>query len=149
MFRTKYLSLVITALLFSSAAIAQNAPVRGEVRVKKQDGTEAPVAGASVEAYRIDVDKGKMPGAKTNKRGEFTFVGFPLGQRYVLAVSGPGISPMIQPDVKAGMENIVIIVSEGDGRHLTEEEVRAAAKSSTSTTASGGGESAEAKKQRE
>lgn len=150
MFRTKYLSLVITALLFSSAAVAQNAPVRGEVKVKKQDGTEAPVAGALVEAYRSDVDKGRMPDAKTNKRGEFTFVGFPLGQRYLLAVSGPGISPMIQPNIRAGMENIVIIVSEGDGRKLTEAEARAAAKADTSAAASGGGgESAEAKKQRE
>jgi len=151
MFRTKYLSLIITALLFSSAAIAQNSPVRGEVRVKKQDGTEAPVAGALVEAFRTDVDKGKMPEAKTNKRGEFTFVGFPLGQRYVLSVSGPGISPMIQPEVRAGMENVVIIVSEGDGRRLTEEEARKAAKTDTGGAAapSGGGESAEQKKARE
>ena len=141
MFRKKYLSLIITALLFSSAAIAQNSPVRGEVRVKKQDGTEAPVAGALVEAFRTDVDKGKMPEAKTNKRGEFTFVGFPLGQRYVLSVSGPGISPMIQPEVRAGMENVVIIVSEGDGRRLTEEEARKAAKTDTggAAAASGGG----------
>ena len=150
MFRTKYLTLVFTALLFTSAAIAQNAPVRGEVKVKKQDGTEAPVAGALVEAFRTDVDKGKMPEAKTNKRGEFTFVGFPLGQRYVLSVSGPGISPMIQPNVRAGMENVVIIVSEGDGRHLTEAEARAAAKNEGDETASGGGgETAEQKKQRE
>ena len=149
MFRTKYLTLVFTALLFSSAAIAQNAPVRGEVKVKKQDGTEAPVAGAVVEAFRMDIDKGKMPEAKTNKRGEFTFVGFPLGQRYLLAVSGPGISPMIQPGIRAGMENVVIIVSEGDGRRFTEEEARAAAKNETPAAASGGGgETEEQKKAR-
>ena len=147
MFRTKYLTLVFTALLFTSAAIAQNAPVRGEVKVKKADGTEAPVAGALVEAFRSDVDKGKMPDAKTNKRGEFTFVGFPLGQRYVLSVSGPGISPMIQPNIRAGMENVVIIVSEGDGRQLTEAEARAAAKNEAPAAASGG-ESEEQKKAR-
>jgi tetratricopeptide (TPR) repeat protein len=87
-----------------------------------------------------------MPSAKTNKRGEFQFVGFPLGQRYVLSVSGPGIGPRIQTDIRAGMENVEFIVNEGDGRTLTEAEVRAAAKQNADVPA--GGESAEAKAQR-
>lgn len=132
MIRKKHLTIFITAFVFlaaSTAVFAQNGPVRGEVKLKKQDGTIVPVADAVVEAYRTDIDKGKMPEAKTNKRGEFSFVGFPLGQRFVLSVSGPGIRPEIQPDVKAGMESIVITVSEGDGRRPTEAEVRAALKS--------------------
>ena len=152
MFRTKYLTLVFTALILcvaGSTVWAQSSPVRGEVKVKKADGTESPAAGALVEAFRTDVDKGKMPEAKTNKRGEFTFVGFPLGQRYVLSVSGPGIAPMIQPEIRAGMENVVIVVSEGDGRRLTEEEARTAAKSSATVSGGpGGGESEEQKKAR-
>ena len=150
MFRTKYLTLVLTTLLFSVSAYSQNAPVRGQVNLQKPDGTTVPVVGATVEAFRTDVDKGKMPEAKTNKRGEFTFVGFPIGQRYVLAVSGPGIGPKIQPDIKAGMENVVFTVNEGDGRRLTEAEVRAAAKGDAGGVSGGGGggETEEQKKAR-
>src|SRR5215207_2510838 len=139
MFRKTYLNVSLTALVFllgSSAAFAQNvAQVRGIVRLQKADGTLVPVADAVVEAYRTDIDKGKMPTSKTNKRGEFTFVGFPLGQRFVLAVSGAGIGPRIQPEVKGGMENIEFVVNEGDGRQLTEAEVREAAKASAGVPA--------------
>ena len=134
MFRKTYLNVFLAALVLlvaGSVSFAQNvAQVRGTVRLQKADKTLVPVADAVVEAYRTDIDKGKMPVAKTNKRGEFVFVGFPLGQRFVLAVSGPGIGPRIQPDVKGGMENIEFVVNEGDGRQLSEAEVREAAKAS-------------------
>ncbi|MEP6703913.1 MAG: hypothetical protein ABJB34_03825, partial [Acidobacteriota bacterium] len=140
MFRKNYLNGFLTVgVLFiaCSSAFAQNAPVRGIVKLQKADKTLVPVADAVVEAYRTDIEKGKMPSAKTNKRGEFSFVGFPLGQRYVLAVSGPGIGPRIQPDVKGGMENISFVVDEGDGHQLTEAEVRAATKSTAGVPSSG------------
>jgi tetratricopeptide (TPR) repeat protein len=131
MFRKTYLTLLLTALVFtlaSAAAFGQTAPVRGVVKLEKTDGTVVPVADAIVQAFRTDIDRGKMPDSKTNKRGEFQFVGFPYGQVYVLSVSGPGIGPQITPGVKAGMENIVITVREGDGRQLTEAEARQAEK---------------------
>ena len=143
MFRKLYFTLLLPVLVIGvagTAALAQNAPVRGIVRLQKADGTLVPVADAVVEAYRTDIDKGKMPSAKTNKRGEFNFVGFPLGQRYVLAVSGPGIGPRIQTDIKGGMENVEFVVNEGDGRTLTEAEARAAAKSSGNAPAGGASE---------
>ena len=154
MFRKNYLTVFLAALAIfvgSAAVFAQNSPVRGIVKLQKADGTTVPVADALVSAYRTDIDKGKMPDAKTNKRGEFSFVGFPLGQRYVLAVSGPGIGPRIQPDVKGGMENIVFTVNEGDGRVLSEAEVRQAAKADAGAPESGkgSGESAAAQKERE
>ena len=127
MLRKKYFSVILAAalLVFSGVmAMAQSSPVRGEVKIKKADGTMVPAPDVVVEAYRTDIDRGMMPSAKTNKRGEFTFVGFPLGQMFALAVSGPGIGPKIEPNVKAGRENIVIVVDEGDGRKLTEAEVR-------------------------
>lgn len=148
MFRAKYLTLVLTALLFSVSAYSQGAPVRGEVKLQKPDGTTVPVMGAIVEAFRTDVDKGKMPEAKTNKRGEFTFVSFPYGQKYVLSVSGPGIGPKIQPEIKAGNESVVFIVNEGDGRRLTEAEVRAAAKGEAAAAAQGGGGGGETEEQK-
>lgn len=147
MFGKNYLTSLLTILVFllaGTAVMAQNGPVRGEVKLQKADGTTVPVADAIVEAFRTDIDRGKLPDAKTNKRGEFGFVGLPLGQRYVLSVSGPGIRPQIQPDVKAYMENVIIIVSEGDGRRPTEAEVRQAAKTVSSTP---GGLTEEQKKQ--
>ena len=151
MFRTRYFTLFSAALVLfvavgAVAAQSQNSPVRGVVKLQKADGTTSPVAEALVEAYRMDIDRGRQPSAKTNKRGEFQFVGFPLGQRFVLAVSGAGIGPRIQSDIKAGMENIEIIVNEGDGRTLSEAEVRTAAKQAGNAPA--GGESAAAKAER-
>lgn len=117
--------LVSAVLLAGSVAVtAQSAPVRGEVRLKKADGTVVPVADAVVDAYRMDVGKGSVPSSTTNKKGQFSFVGFPPGQIFALAVSAPGIGPRIEPNVKAGNDNIVILVDEGDGRKLTEAEVR-------------------------
>jgi len=126
MFKIKYLIAVLA--VFAAAVIsvaAQNsAPVRGVVKVQKKDGTQAPVADATVEAYRVDMGKGAGPSAKTNKKGEFTFVGFQLGGTYALSVSAPGISPVVEPAVKPGNENVMIIASEGDGRKPSEDEVR-------------------------
>ncbi len=112
----------------ASEGFAQTAPVRGHVKLKKDDGTLVPVADALVEPYRIDVDSGKSPSAKTSKSGEFGFVGFSLGSNYVLAVSGPGLRPTISNPVRAGMENVEILVFPGDGKHLTEAEARALVK---------------------
>ncbi|HEV8592906.1 MAG TPA: carboxypeptidase-like regulatory domain-containing protein, partial [Pyrinomonadaceae bacterium] len=127
MFRTKFLSILFTAASVFAAAIAVNAqtqPTHGMVKLQKADGTTVPVADAVVDAYRTDIDKGKMPSTKTNKKGEFTFAGMVPGQRYVIAVSGTGIGPRVQPNVKAGMDNVSITVTEGDGKVLTEAEVR-------------------------
>jgi len=140
MFTKKYLTLILTVAVFALggvAASAQTAPVRGEVKLKKADGTMVPVAEAVVDAYRTDIAKGAMPSAKTNKKGEFTFVGFQLGQTYALAVSGPGIGPRVEPNVKAGREDIVIVVAEGDGRKLPETEVREVVSSAASAPAGG------------
>jgi len=128
MVNLKYLIAVIAfafVAVSASSALAQNTqPVHGAVKLRTKDGTETPVAGALVESYRTDLGKGAGPSATTNKKGEFSFVGFQLGSTYALAVSGPGINPVVEPKVKAGMDNVTIIVSEGDGRKVTEDEVR-------------------------
>lgn len=128
MLSKKYFASVAAALLVlfgGTAVFAQTAQVRGRVQVKKADGTTEPVAGARIDVYRTDA-KGKPPSAKTNKKGEFAFAGLNLGQTFVLVASGEKIAPGMQPNVKAGMEDIVITVNEGDGKVLTEAEVRAA-----------------------
>ena len=70
------------------AASAQTYPANGVVMVEKPDGTKEPVEGALVEPYRMDVSRGKLPSTKTNRRGEFSFVGFAVGQDIALAISG-------------------------------------------------------------
>lgn len=126
MFNLKYLLVVLALVALSiSAATAQTTgPVRGVVKLMAKDGTKTPVAGATVESYQTDLGKGAGTSTTTNKKGEFTFVGFQFGHQYALAISGPGIAPQVQPNVKAGDENLEIVVSAGDGRKATEEEVR-------------------------
>lgn len=136
MFRKNYFTiLLMPALLLagSVAAFAQTAPVSGTVTLKKADGTTEPVQGAVIEVYRTDI-RGKLPSDKTNKKGEFRFAGLQIGGVYVLAVSAPNTSPTYVPNVRAGMEKLPINVVEGDGRKMTEDEVRSAAKSEPKTT---------------
>jgi tetratricopeptide (TPR) repeat protein len=128
MFRISYLKVLLTLVFLTvgfSAVHAQTAPVSGRVELVKADGTKAPVQGALVEAYRVDI-KGSFPSTKTDKRGEFRFAGLPLGARMVLNVSAPGTKPGFFPNVKAGDNTIVITVEEGDGKRWTEDEIRLA-----------------------
>ena len=149
MFRKNYFtSLLIIALFLagSFAAFAQStAPVSGSVVLKKADGTTEPVQGAVVEVFRTDI-KGKGPTAKTNKKGEFNFAGLPLGATFVFAVSGEKISPTYMPNVRAGADRLVIDVSDGDGKKLTEEEVRAALATGAATSTPTSQTTAEQKK---
>jgi hypothetical protein len=139
MFRKNYfISLLTIALLLAAsvAAFAQTtAPVSGKVLLKKEDGTTVPIQGALVEVFRTDI-KGKGPTDKTNKKGEFSFAGLPLGATFVLSISAPGAKPGYLPNVKAGNDNIVVTLSEGDGRRWTEQEIRdALAGAATATPA--------------
>ncbi len=140
MFRKNYFTFLGVTFLFLAAALsafAQTAPTRGRVELKKADGTTATIDKAVIDVYRTDT-KGKLPSGKTEKNGNFNFAGLMLGQTFALAVSAPGIRPEIYPNVKAGMDNIVITVYEGDGKKYTEDEVRqalAAPKASSTGTA--------------
>ncbi len=141
MFRKSYFLfalIVVTMSVGSSTAFGQYAPSSG--RVEMAD-TKAPVAGAVIEVFRVDIKSG-FPSTKTNKKGEFTFAGFLLGATYVLSVSAPNCAPTFYPNVKAGQERLVIALDAGDGRKYTEEEVRNAIKNggkSGSTGSSGTG----------
>ncbi|MDQ3799855.1 MAG: hypothetical protein M3384_10410 [Acidobacteriota bacterium] len=127
---------VIAAFLTASSlvAFAQTvAPIRGRVQLKKADNTLVPVEGAEVTAYRTDISKGKLPSAKTDKKGFFSFAGVPYGQTFVLVATAPNVRAGYFPNVKANMDNIVIEVEAGEGKVPTEEEIRAAL-ASVSTT---------------
>ncbi len=139
MFRKNYFTFLLTLTLFSAgslAAFAQNAPVTGKVVMQKADGTTVPVADALVEVFRTDI-KGKLPSDSTNKKGEFSFAGLPLGATFVLSVSAPTAKPGYLPNVKAGQEKLLITLFEGDGKRWTEEEIRAAVSGANNTATSG------------
>ena len=125
MFRKTYFTILLTIALTIAGAVAVSAqnsgPVRGRVFMMK-DGAKAPVEGAAIDAYRVD-GAGKLS-TKTNRKGEFQYAGFLLGQEYLIAVSGTGLQPQVYPKVRANMENIEIEVAAGDGRVLTEPEAK-------------------------
>ncbi|MGI8812785.1 MAG: hypothetical protein ACR2IH_09715 [Pyrinomonadaceae bacterium] len=126
MFRPLNLAAFFTLVFaFAFSAAAQSAPVTGRVLLKKADGTTVPLAGAKVEAFQMEI-RNSAPPDKTDKKGQFNFAGLKLGATYVLSISGPGAAPRYVPNVKAGNENIVITLDEGDGSSFTEAEVRAA-----------------------
>lgn len=155
MFRKDYFTFLLTITLFlvsGVVAFAQNAPVIGRVELKKADGTIEPVANALIEVFRIDI-KAKFPAGKTDKKGNFAFAGLPLGATFAFSISAPNISPEIYPNVRAGAQNMVITVSEGNGKQWTEDEVRqalASQKTTGTTTGTSKAElTAEQKKQKE
>jgi len=126
-----------------SVIFAQTAPVSGKVELQKADGTKVPVQGALVEVYRVDI-KSTMPSDKTDKKGNFSFAGLPLGATFVLSVSAPGAKPGYLPNVKPGSPNsdkLLVTLQEGDGKRWTEQEIRDAL--SGASTASGGQQTAE------
>lgn len=128
MFRKNYFSFLLAIALFLASGIAvfaQTAPVSGQVVMTKADGTTEPIAGALIEVFRTD-QKGKFPSDKTDKKGRFAFAGLPLGAEFVFSISGSNIKPEIRPGIRAGMDKIVINVSEGDGTRWTEDQVREA-----------------------
>ncbi|MFL6467973.1 MAG: tetratricopeptide repeat protein, partial [Pyrinomonadaceae bacterium] len=115
-------------LIFTAVSFSQTSPIRGTVKMLKEDGSKVPVVGALVEPYRIDIDSGKSPSSKTDKEGQFSFAGFPVSNKYILSVSAPGMAPFISGTVTPGTDAVDIVLRAGDGKVLTEAEVRASAK---------------------
>lgn len=151
MFRKNYLIGFLTIALFligSTAVFAQTAAVRGKIELTKADGTKEGVEGALVEVYRTDV-KTTFPSAKTDKKGFFSFAGLPLGANFVFVISAPGIKPVIQGGIKAGMESVLIPVEAGDGQRYSEEEVRQALAGGSGNMQQSAELTAEQKKQQE
>ncbi|HEX8495321.1 MAG TPA: carboxypeptidase-like regulatory domain-containing protein [Pyrinomonadaceae bacterium] len=149
-----FFSLAAVALLLLSTVLAsaQTGQLRGQVMMVGADGKEVPVAGAQVDVYRTDVSA--KYNTKTDKKGNFVFAGLPYVGEYVIAASGADARPDTLSGVKVGREGeYKLILRPGDGRRLTEDEVRGMAKSAPATSGGGGGkpagESAEDRKKRE
>lgn len=126
MSRKFYFSFFVAAAVFMAGHLisyAQTSPVAGTVELKKADGTQEPVSGALIEVYRTDIKSG-FPSAKTDAKGKFQFAGMPYNGVFTFAVSAPNCSPMIFPNVRAGQEKLLIVLSPGDGRKFSESDAR-------------------------
>ena len=141
-------ALAVAVLVTVSAvpAFAQLGELRGTVYME-QNGQKVPLADAKIDVFRLD-QKGQYE-TKTNKKGEFVFAGIPFVGNYVVAASHPTARPNYVPGIKAGRDiQVEIVVTPGDGKRLTFDEVKAGAVASTAA-ASSGGESAADKAKRE
>lgn len=147
------LTVAILLACASLTAVAQVGELRGHVWMQQADGQKVPVADAQIDVFRTDM-KAEYK-TKTNKKGEFVFAGLPFIGTYVVAASHPTAKPNFVPGVKAGRDvPVEITVTQGDGKRLTFDEIKAAGGGSANPPAATGGgnaavESPEAKAKRE
>lgn len=148
--RRSYLFVIATAVLVLSAVAtsAQTGQLRGHVLLKQADGTTVKGAGAQIDVFRTDLP-GSYP-TKADKSGNFVYAGLPYVGTYIIAASMPNAAPSYQANAKAGRDiDYELVLSPGDGRRLTVDEVnKLKAKGGADTPASGGTESASDKAKR-
>jgi tetratricopeptide (TPR) repeat protein len=141
---TGALAVVALVVAASVPAFAQLGELRGQVLLE-QNGQKTPLADARIDVFRID-QKGQYE-TKTNKNGEFVFAGLPLVAQYAVAASHPTARPNWVPGIRAGRDmKVELVLTPGDGKRFTYDEVKAGAAASTGAPT---GESAEEKAKRE
>src|SRR5689334_16611750 len=146
-----YGALAVTALIVSVSltACAQVGELRGHVWMQQTDGQKVALADAQIDVFRTDMAAKYQ--TKTNKKGEFVFAGLPFIGTYTVAASHPTAAPNFVPGVKAGRDiQCDIVVTPGNGKRLTLEELKTAAPAGGSSSGgSTSGESAADKAKRE
>ena len=126
------LAVAILIAAASMTTFAQVGELRGKVMMKQADGQTVPLADAQIDVFRTDM-KGKYK-TKTNKKGEFVFAGIPFVGTYTVVASHPTAAPNWVDGVKAGRDiPVEIVVTPGDGKRPTLEEVKAAGGGRTSS----------------
>jgi len=130
------LAVAILVASVSLTAFAQVGELRGHVWMQQADGQKVPVADAQIDVFRTDMTA--KYNTKTSKKGEFVFAGLPFIGTYIVAASHPTARPNWVPGVKAGQGiDCEIIVTPGDGKRLTLEEIKAAGGTSAGPAAGG------------
>ena len=146
-----FTSIIATAILVLSAiaASAQTGQLRGHVLLKQADGTTVKAADAVIDVFRIDLSGAYH--TKTDKKGEFVFAGLPFIGTYVVTASLPNAAPGFVKGVKVGRDvDYEIVLSPGDGRKLTLDDINKIKSGDAGPASSGGGgESAADKTKRE
>ena len=119
---------LVVAIVIASASLttfAQVAELRGKVVMQQADGQKVPLAGAQIDVFRTDMQA--KYDTKTDKKGDFVFAGLPFIGIYTVVASHPTARPNFLPGVRVGQGNIIeIVVTPGDGKRPTYEEVKAA-----------------------
>src|SRR6476646_6370379 len=145
------LAIAIFIAVASAPAFAQVGELRGHVWLQQADGQKVPVADAQIDVYRTDV--AAKYNTKTNKKGEFVFAGLPFVGTYTVAASHPTAAPSFVQNFKVGRDiPFDLVVTPGDGKRFTLEELKSAAPTNAGAASSGGsssGESAADKAKRE
>ena len=145
--------LAVVALVVSTAVtgFAQTGELRGRVFMQQADGQKVPLADAQIDVFRTDVT-GKY-NTKTNKKGEFVFAGLPFVGTYTIAASHPTAAPNFIAGFKVGREiPAEIILTAGDGKRLTLDDLKSAVPKGNPTGAAAAepsGETAAEKAKRE
>lgn len=148
-----YFSFLLAALMLLAGggiASAQVGPLRGHVIMTRADGTKTPVEGAIIDVFRMDI-AGKYE-TKTNKKGQFVFAGLPVSGTYAVAASAPNAQPNVLQGVKAGQDiDFELVLTPGDGKRWTLDELKAsfASGGAAAAPAGGRGESAADRAKRE
>ena len=148
------LAVAIIVASASMVTFAQVGELRGHVLMQQADGQKVPLADAQIDVFRVDMTANYN--TKTNKKGQFVFAGLPFVGTYTVAASHPTAQPNFVPGVKVGKDiDYEIVVTPGNGKRLTLDEVKAAGGGSATPPkaggggSSGGGESAADKAKRE
>lgn len=142
------LAIAVCALTLSAStfALAQVGRIEGDV---KKAGTEEPIIGATIEIVRTDI-RGNYK-VTSDKKGHFIHAGVPYVGTYTLLVSADGYAPTYLAGIRPTGELMKIELSEGDGRKLTIDDVKALAGGARpgATPASTKQQAEDAKKQQE
>lgn len=110
-------------LVLSLVVPAQTSQVEGTIKIKAEDGSNKPAAGALIDIYRVDI-KGHFD-VKSDKNGHFVRLGLPLQGTYLFVVSAPGGAPTYMNNIRISQMPVVDVTLEaGDGHTLTVEEVQ-------------------------
>ena len=132
------LAVVVLMAAASMTTFAQVGEMRGRVTMKQADGQTVPLAEAQIDVYRIDM-KAKYD-TKTNKKGEFVFAGLPFVGTYTVVASHPTATPNFVDGAKAGRDVVVeIVVTPGDGKRPTLDEIKSSGGGRTTPGGGGGG----------
>ena len=134
------LAVAVLIAAASMTTFAQVGELRGRVMMKQADGQTVPLADAQIDVFRTDM-KGEYK-TKTNKKGEFVFAGIPFVGTYTVSASHPTAAPNWVDGAKAGRDiPVEIVVTPGDGKRPTLEEIKGAGGGRAAPAGGGGGSS--------
>ncbi len=125
MFIKKSITLAILVAAFSLIVLGQSGTsVEGTVELERS-GNRTPLAGAKVDIFPTDT-MGQGKSVTTGEDGKFSFTDLTPGKIYIISVSASGASPTFLEYVRPGMTSVLITTTIGDGKSVTEADLKKA-----------------------